>query len=77
VIFVLILVLFGPDRAQGIFRAFGKGLKEFKNAMSSLNVPPDQGRPADFQQTNKPNTSSGPQDVVQDNTETEQQADDE
>jgi len=47
-IFIIILVLFGPQKAQGIFRAFGKGLQEFKGAMSSLNMnqPPN---PADFQ----------------------------
>ncbi len=48
-IFILILILFGPQRAQGIFRAFGKGLKEFKDAMSSMNVE-NPARPADFQQ---------------------------
>ena len=50
VIFVLILILFGPNRAQGIFRAFGRGLKEFKDAMSSLNTDNTSPKPADFQQ---------------------------
>lgn len=52
-IFIIILVLFGPKQAQGIFKAFGKGLQEFKDAMSSVNINTNtnkQGETADFQQ---------------------------
>ena len=49
-IFVLILILFGPKQAQGIFKAFGKGIKEFKDAMTTIKVDDNSARPADFQQ---------------------------
>ena len=54
VIFVLVLILFGPDRAQSMFRAFGRGIKEFKDAMADLNAN-NVPKTADFQQKQKVN----------------------
>ena len=67
-IFVLVLILFGPERAQGIFRAFGKGIKEFKDAMSGLSAP-EPTKKADFQEKiQSPKSVSNTPESTQDNT---------
>lgn len=37
VIFVVILLVFGPSKLPQIGKAFGKGLREFKNASKELS----------------------------------------
>ena len=36
IIFIIVLVLFGPAKAQEILRAIGKGVKEFKDALTAV-----------------------------------------
>ena len=40
VIFLIVLILFGPGKMPDVFRAFGDGIRQFKKAASGENDPP-------------------------------------
>jgi sec-independent protein translocase protein TatA len=42
-ILIIALVVFGPSKLPEIGRAFGKGLKEFKDSVRDT-TPPDEGQ---------------------------------
>jgi sec-independent protein translocase protein TatA len=41
IIFIIILILFGPGKIPDVCRAMGNGLKEFKNASKDITGGPD------------------------------------
>jgi sec-independent protein translocase protein TatA len=44
-ILVIALILFGPGKLPEIGRALGKGVRDFKDAMTEIQIDPDKKDP--------------------------------
>ena len=56
IIFVIILILFGPGKLPGVMKALGDGFKQFKDASSSNSEQPPKP-----DKTNSQSTDSTPE----------------
>ena len=57
VVFVVVLILFGPGKLPDVFRAFGDGVRQFKDAANKPSTLPEEAK-----------TVSPPSTLVGDNT---------
>lgn len=47
VIFLVVLLVFGPSKLKDVGRSLGQGIREFRKAMRGGDEPPDKGETKD------------------------------
>ena len=44
IVFVIVLLIFGPKRLPGLGRQLGTGMREFKDSLTGNHTPPQQSQ---------------------------------